>query len=165
MRVRTCARGLVAAVAAATVLMPGVPATAASQLAASRPESRTARVVTPTLVKRATLSADFQAPGPPSGAQATTANGRTGPFPGQVIPGFSAMVDNGNGTFWAMPDNGFGAKANSADFRLRIYLVKPVWETASGERAGSTSNGSSPCGTPTAGSTSRSSTRTPPAGC
>ena len=59
MRVRTCAAGLVAAVAAATMLMPGVPASAASQLAASRPESRTTRVATPTLVKRATLSADF----------------------------------------------------------------------------------------------------------
>jgi glycerophosphoryl diester phosphodiesterase len=40
-------------------------------------------------------------------------------------------VDNGNGTFWAMPDNGFGTKANSADFRLRIYLVRPRWERAS----------------------------------
>ncbi len=33
-----------------------------------------------------------------------------------------------------MPDNGFGAKANSADFRLRLYLVKPRWEKASGGR-------------------------------
>ena len=39
-------------------------------------------------------------PGPPSGALATPANGRTGPFPGQVIPGFSGIVDNGDGTFW-----------------------------------------------------------------
>ena len=37
-----------------------------------------------------------------------------------------------NGTFWAMPDNGFGTKENSADFRLRIYLVKPRWERAGG---------------------------------
>ena len=81
---------------------------------------------------RATLSADYLAPGPESGALATPANGRTGPFNGQVIPGFSAAVDNGNGTFWAMPDNGFGTKENSEDFRLRIYLVKPRWERASG---------------------------------
>ena len=88
--------------------------------------------VDPTLVQRATLSADFIAPGPPSGASATPANGRTGPFPGQIIPGFSGMVDNGDGTFWAMPDNGFGTKANSADFLLRLYLITPQWETADG---------------------------------
>jgi len=89
-------------------------------------------VTTPTLVKRATLSADYIAPGPPSGAKATPANGRTGPFPGQVIPGFSGMINNGDGTFWALPDNGFGSKLNSADFRLRLYLVKPNWEDADG---------------------------------
>ena len=89
-------------------------------------------VEVPTLVGRATIDADHLAPGPPSGAQMTPANGRTGPFPGQVIPGFSAMLDNGDGTFWAMPDNGFGAKANSADFLLRLYRIRPSWETASG---------------------------------
>jgi glycerophosphoryl diester phosphodiesterase len=84
------------------------------------------------LLARATLSADFIAPGPPSGSKATPANGRRGPFPGQVIPGFSAAVANGDGTYWAMPDNGFGTKANSTDFLLRIYLVKPRWERANG---------------------------------
>ncbi|GGC82572.1 hypothetical protein GCM10011512_06650 [Tersicoccus solisilvae] len=84
----------------------------------------------PRLIARATLPADAPQPGPPSGAQATPANGRTGPFPGQVIPGFSAAIDNGDGTFWAMPDNGFGAKTNSADFLLRIYRVKPLWKKA-----------------------------------
>ena len=84
------------------------------------------------LLARAVLSADFQAPGPPSGALATPANGRQGPFPGQVIPGFSAAIDNRDGTFWAQPDNGFGAKGNSADFLLRLYLVKPQWAPAEG---------------------------------
>jgi glycerophosphoryl diester phosphodiesterase len=86
----------------------------------------------PHLDARATLDADSVQPGPPSGAQATPANGRTGPFPGQVIPGFSAVVERGDGTFWAQPDNGFGAKGNSADFLLRIYHVRPRWETARG---------------------------------
>ena len=86
----------------------------------------------PRLLARAVLSADYQAPGPPSGAEATPANGRQGPFPGQVIPGFSAAIDNRDGTFWAQPDNGFGAKGNSADFLLRLYLVKPRWKTADG---------------------------------
>ncbi|GEO96854.1 hypothetical protein KTU01_29770 [Kocuria turfanensis] len=86
----------------------------------------------PVLEQRATLSADHLAEGPPSGAEATPANGRTGPFDGQVIPGFSAMVDNGDGTFWAMPDNGFGNRQNSGDFLLRLYLIAPQWETAEG---------------------------------
>ncbi|KRC64253.1 hypothetical protein ASE12_05415 [Aeromicrobium sp. Root236] len=86
----------------------------------------------PRLLARALLSADDIEPGPPSGALATPANGRQGPFPGQVIPGFSAAIDNRDGTFWAQPDNGFGAKGNSADFLLRLYLVKPHWKTAAG---------------------------------
>ena len=84
------------------------------------------------LLARALLSADYQAEGPPSGALATPANGRQGPFPGQVVPGFSAAIDNRDGTFWAQPDNGFGAKGNSADFLLRLYLVKPQWKTSKG---------------------------------
>ncbi len=90
------------------------------------------KTVEPTLVARATLSADHVEAGPASGSLASPGNGRTGPFPGQVIPGFSAMLDNGDGTFWAQPDNGFGSKANSADFLLRNYLVRPDWETAAG---------------------------------
>ncbi|MFI7583555.1 esterase-like activity of phytase family protein [Kocuria sp. M1N1S27] len=86
----------------------------------------------PVLEQRATLSADHLAEGPPSGADATPANGRTGPFDGQVIPGFSAVVDHGDGTFWAMPDNGFGTRENSADFLLRLYRIAPQWETAEG---------------------------------
>ena len=49
-----------------------------------------------------------------------------------MIPGFSAVVEGDNGRFYAQPDNGFGTKANSADFLLRIYVVKPQWETADG---------------------------------
>lgn len=108
--------------------------TAAATIALTAPSASAGREpgIEPTLVQRATLSADHLAPGPPSGALASPANGRTGPFPGQVIPGFSAMIDNGDGTFWAMPDNGFGAKGNSADFLLRLYHITPEWETADG---------------------------------
>ncbi|MFC8193228.1 esterase-like activity of phytase family protein [Cellulomonas sp. NPDC057328] len=105
----------------------------AATLDGGRGHDRGRRTVTvPTLVARATLSADFLAEGPPSGALAAPANGRQGPFAGQVIPGFSGAVDAGDGTFWALPDNGFGTKANSADFLLRIYRVTPDWETADG---------------------------------
>jgi hypothetical protein len=44
------------------------------------------------------------------------------PAPGatQPIGGFSALLDAGNGDFYAMPDNGFGSKANSRSFILRL---------------------------------------------
>ena len=91
-----------------------------------------AGAVQPVLRAHARLSADHLEAGPPSGAAATPANGRSGPFAWQVVPGFSAVVANRDGTFWAMPDNGFGTKANSRDFLLRIYLVRPAWRTADG---------------------------------
>ena len=118
----------VATATAAVILVPS-PAFAAGN---GEPQRPTAKTVEPTLVARATLSADHVEAGPASGALVTPANGRSGPFAGQVIPGFSAMLDNGDGTFWAQPDNGFGSKGNSADFLLRNYLVRPDWETADG---------------------------------
>lgn len=127
---------LLAAAAATATAVALLPATAASAqpVAAAPAASQSPYVQThvPTLVARATLSADHLEPGPASGALATPANGRTGPWNGQVIPGFSAAIDNGDGTFWAQPDNGFGAKGNSADFLLRNYLVRPAWQTAEG---------------------------------
>ncbi|MBJ7355948.1 esterase-like activity of phytase family protein [Nocardioides sp.] len=119
---------LVAVVATSLVTAPSLGAAAPSP---DRGDQR-GKVVVPTLTARATLSADHLETGPPSGAQATPANGRTGPFAGQVIPGFSAVVEGENGRLWAMPDNGFGTKTNSTDFLLRIYKVKPDWETADG---------------------------------
>lgn len=121
---RTAALSVLAATVTVALLAP-TPATAGDRGGDRGPQ----HVVRPTLVARATLSADFLAPGPPSGALATPANGRQGPFPGQVIPGFSGMVDVGDGTFWALPDNGFGTKANSADLLLRLYRVTPDWQT------------------------------------
>ena len=131
--------GVAAAALAGTGLLLAGPVTAEARPgqpgAAERRPTPTRLVKTPTLEARATLSADYSAPGPDSGALATpngAVNGRTGPFEGQVVPGFSGVVANGDGTYWAMPDNGFGTKANSADFLLRVYKVKPAFETARG---------------------------------
>jgi hypothetical protein len=87
-----------------------------------------------TLLARAILPSDAYQPGPPSGAFISGDNGVTPPFPGQPIPGFSAVLDAGHGEFWAMPDNGFGAKGNSGDFLLRLYRIRPNFKT---ERGGS----------------------------
>lgn len=85
----------------------------------------------PTLVARAVLPADTFAPGPPSGSFITPAFGR-GPFASQPVQGISSVLDAGRGSYWAMPDNGFGAKENSPDFLLRVYKITPDFETVSG---------------------------------
>ncbi|GAA3515529.1 hypothetical protein FHR32_002620 [Streptosporangium album] len=63
----------------------------------------------------------------PSGSQLGTApiNGVTPPFAGQPVQGFSGVVRRGDGTFDVLSDNGFGSKANSADYLLRVHRVRP----------------------------------------
>ncbi len=83
----------------------------------------------PALLGRAILPSDAYQPGPPSGAFIRGDNGVTPPFPGQPVPGFSAVLDAGHGQFWPMPDNGYGAKTNSGDFLLRLYKIRPDFRT------------------------------------
>ena len=86
----------------------------------------------PTLLARAIYPANLYQPGPVSGTFIAGDNGVTPPFNGQPIPGFSAVLDAKDGTFYAMPDNGFGAKTNSGDYLLRLYHVRPDFRTADG---------------------------------
>ena len=80
------------------------------------------------------LPAATVAPGPPSGAfiDPGTYNGVTPPFAQQPVQGFSGIWPAGRGVFWAMPDNGYGRKENSADWLQRIYRVRPDFKTAAG---------------------------------
>lgn len=85
--------------------------------------------------ERAVLPATTFTPGPPSGGQlppGVPINGQTPPFPSQPVQGVSAILDAGGGEYFAMPDNGFGAKNNSANFLLRVYHVRPSFRGASG---------------------------------
>ncbi len=74
----------------------------------------------------AVLPADTFAAGPPAG-DGISANGRTGPFEGQPVQGFSGVQfsPDGEGKYWFLSDNGFGAQDNSSDYLLRIYEVDP----------------------------------------
>jgi hypothetical protein len=83
---------------------------------------------------RATLPAETFAPGPPSGAfiGGPVINGVSVPFASQPVQGFSAVLPAGGHRFWVMGDNGYGAKANSSDFLVRMYLVTPQFKTARG---------------------------------
>jgi glycerophosphoryl diester phosphodiesterase len=104
-----------------------VAATAAAPLA----PAAAAPVSVPTLEARAVLPADATAPAPFAGVPNTDPT----PAPGatQPVGGFSALLDAaGKDTFWAMPDNGFGTKANSRSFLLRVYRVQADFKTARG---------------------------------
>lgn len=95
----------------------------------------------------ASLPADTFADGPPSGAdngaidaiariQPVSGNGRTGPFDGQPVQGFSGVqfAPSGTGdTFWFLSDNGFGNEANSTDYLLRIYQAAPSFSGDGGD--------------------------------
>ncbi len=78
------------------------------------------------LVGRAVLPAATFVEGPGSGSL-IGAN-----FSSQPVQGISCLVAVNDGSFWAMPDNGYGAIENSADFRLRVYRIRPELKTASG---------------------------------
>ncbi|MFD9739050.1 esterase-like activity of phytase family protein [Umezawaea sp. NPDC059074] len=81
-----------------------------------------------TLTKFASLPAETFVPGSePSGAAlgGTPSNGIVPPFADQPVQGFSGVVRNGDGTFEVLSDNGYGNKANSADFLLRIHRIAP----------------------------------------
>ncbi len=86
------------------------------------------------LTGRAILPTDTFAAGPTSGQYiGGGANGRTAPFVNkQPIQGFSAVLKNKNGSFYAMSDNGFGSLENSADYNLRVYQIVPQFKTARG---------------------------------
>ncbi|TWP43634.1 esterase-like activity of phytase family protein [Lentzea tibetensis] len=84
-----------------------------------------------TLTRFAALPAETYLPGSePSGAAlgTTPVNGVPVPFADQPIQGFSGVVRNGDGTFDVLSDNGYGAKANSADFVLRINRIFPDFD-------------------------------------
>ena len=88
----------------------------------------------PTLTGFALLDASTFAEGPTSGQFITPNNGITPPFiDKQPVQGFSAVLNGpASGTYYVMPDNGFGTKTNSADALLRIYALKPDFKTATG---------------------------------
>jgi glycerophosphoryl diester phosphodiesterase len=103
--------------------------------AACSPDEPLSPASTPTLLTGfASLPAATFADGLNSGNHlgAGPINGQTVPFPGQPVEGFSAVLANKDGSFLAMPDNGYGKLENSADFHLRVYTLKPDFKTAQG---------------------------------
>jgi hypothetical protein len=87
------------------------------------------KVTVPTLTGFASLPAATFVPGSePSGTLVTgNTNGVAVPFADQPVQGFSGIVDNGDGTFDVLSDNGYGNQANSGDFLLRVQRLAPAF--------------------------------------
>lgn len=86
-----------------------------------------------TLIAWAELPADTFIPGPTSGQFIKAANGREIPFiDQQPVQGFSALLAADTDRFYALTDNGFGAKSNSPDYLLGWYLLEPHFRRADG---------------------------------
>ena len=86
----------------------------------------------PALTGFASLPALTFVPGSePSGSALGTApvNGIAAPWADQPVQGFSGVLANADGTFHVLSDNGYGNKANSGDFLLRIHHIAPLPET------------------------------------
>lgn len=56
------------------------------------------------------------------------------PMEGQALQGISAILANPDGTLWALADNGFGNRANSADALLMVHRLRVDWESGAVER-------------------------------
>ncbi|MFE9653119.1 esterase-like activity of phytase family protein [Micromonospora sp. NPDC006431] len=128
--VRRAAIGLTASALAVTVVAPS------STVASAAPRDQFGRA---TLTGFAALPAETFVPASePSGSLLGTApiNGVTPPFADQPVQGFSGILRNADGTFDALSDNGYGNKANSGDFVLRIHRIVPDFRTGKVDVAG-----------------------------
>ncbi|PVG82997.1 hypothetical protein DDE18_11730 [Nocardioides gansuensis] len=118
----TLALALVAPIAAVA------PATAGSQV---DPEGAT-------LSAWSVLPAETYVPGSETSGHWTTGNAAVpAPYPGQPVQGFSGTHALADGSLVVLSDNGFGAKAISADFLLSVHRITPETDDADG--AGETS--------------------------
>jgi hypothetical protein len=61
----------------------------------------------------------------PSGYLTGTTSPIAAPFPGQPVQGFSGLHRQADDAYLVMSDNGFGNKANSSDFELRVHRIVP----------------------------------------
>ncbi|MGL5909730.1 MAG: hypothetical protein ACRCZP_07005, partial [Phycicoccus sp.] len=130
---RPLAGGAVAAAAAFATLVPAAAATptsgtadavrAASAAAGERTAPDPARA---RLVAHSVLPTRTYVPGSePSGAWTSGNAAVSAPYPAQPVQGFSATHRLRDGSYLVMSDNGFGAKANSADFLLSVHRIRP----------------------------------------
>jgi hypothetical protein len=111
----------------------------AAQSGAGEPQAR--------LIALSVLPAGSSRTGsPPSGEFLTAAerataagNGIAGPADGpyfatQPVQGISSLIPAENGSWWALADNGYAWRGNSADWQLVLYRISPRWRDRAGPR-------------------------------
>ena len=130
-------RGCIRRAVLAAIAVPGVARAAEPATRPAAAAATTQALPRATLVGFAALPADTFGDGPRSGQfidlAKSTLNGRKPPFDRQPIQGVSDVLPTKpDGTFLALSDNGYGAKANSADFILCAYRVRPAFRTPDG---------------------------------
>ncbi|MDJ0729287.1 MAG: alkaline phosphatase [Crocosphaera sp.] len=87
----------------------------------------------PKLVGFSSLPADTFEPGLPGGSgNSIDSDNRDTPFDEQPVQGFSGVQFAEDGNYWFLSDNGYGNKANSDDYLLRIFKVDPNFQTSDG---------------------------------
>ena len=110
------------------------PFTAAAATLAALCLNAPAQAASASLQGWALMPANTFADGPTSGQFASGAGGNPLPLVNkQPVQGFSAVLAGPTaGSYYFMPDNGFGSQGNSADTLLRMYAVTPDFRTAVG---------------------------------
>ncbi|NAZ76387.1 hypothetical protein GTQ99_13330, partial [Kineococcus sp. T13] len=77
------------------------------------------------LVSRHVLPAATHGEPVPSGSAIESANGVAVPFAAQPVQGFSGNLVQPDGSYLVLSDNGYGTKADSADFLLAVHRLRP----------------------------------------
>jgi len=80
------------------------------------------------LKSRSVLPAASFRDGPVSGQFAESAHGVDLPLATQPVQGFSDLEPDPEDGFWVLSDNGYGTQANSADYVLVIYRLRPDFQ-------------------------------------
>lgn len=134
----TRAAALAAALLAAASLASTATATPTATPTATSGDGRSAKPDVPTLAAWSVLPATTYVPGSETSGHWTTGNAAVpAPYPGQPVQGFSGTHALADGSFLVLSDNGFGSKANSADFLLSVHRITPETDATGG--AGATS--------------------------
>ena len=75
------------------------------------------------------ISGKFTGPDGPVRLSDAPSDGESLPFNGQPLQGFSGIKAIGDGSYYALTDNGFGSMANSPDAMLFFSVIRPDFDT------------------------------------
>ena len=119
--------------AVAAVAALGVAAALTATSASAAPHGSPADPGGATLSAFSVLPTETYVPGSETSGHWTTGNAAVpAPYAAQPVQGFSGTHALGDGSLLVLSDNGFGAKANSADFLLSVHRITPETDDADG---------------------------------